>query len=72
MMPVVTKVIKVENLQLQLKFLEAQKDLLSPVEITDWLFYGPPDNLLKEIVETGFRTKWSKVRMLFSRGGHYL
>lgn len=72
-MPVVTGVIKIENLQLQLKFLEAQKDLLSPVEVTDWLFYGPPENLLKQIVATGFQpTKRSKVRMIFSRGGYYL
>lgn len=73
MMPVVTKVIKIENLQLQLKFLEAQKDLLSPVEVTDWLFYGPPEHLLIPIVKTGFQpTKRSKVRMKFSRAGHYL
>ena len=73
MMPVVTKVIKIENLQLQLKFLQAQKDLLSPVEVTDWLFYGPPEHQLNPIVETGFRPmNRSKVRMKFSRGGHYL
>lgn len=74
MMPVVTGVTKIENLQLQLKFLEAQKDLLSPVEVTDWLFYGVREHLLEQIVATGFSRprKGSKVRMIFSRGGHYL
>ena len=53
----VTKVEKIENLQLQRKFLEAQRELISPQQTSKWLFYGGPENLLYQVVNKGFRTQ---------------
>lgn len=58
---VVTKVEKIENLQLQRKFLEAQRGLFSPLEIPKWLFYGGPDDLLDQVVNKGFKAPRTQV-----------
>jgi hypothetical protein len=58
---VVTKVEKIENLQLQRKFLEAQRGLFSPLEIPKWLFYGGPDVHLEQVVNNGFKTPRKQV-----------
>lgn len=62
MMPIVTKVEKIENLKLQRKFLEAQKELYSPVEVADWLFYGADNERMEQIVHIGFGTIGKKVK----------
>lgn len=57
----VTKVEKIENLQLQQKFLEAQRELINPLETPKWLFYGGPDDLLDQIVNKGFNARRKQV-----------
>lgn len=61
MMPIVTKVEKIENLKLQSRFLEAQRELISPVEASDWLFYGADDTVLDRIATSGFQSAGTKV-----------
>lgn len=53
---------KIENLNLQEKFLKAQRDLRDPLPIPEWLFYGGSDELLAKVVNKGFRAADKKVR----------
>lgn len=59
---VVTSVEKVENLKLQRKFLEAQKDIFSPQEIRKWLFYGGSDDRLRHFARKGFKVPGQQVQ----------
>jgi hypothetical protein len=62
-MDVVTKAQKIENYNLQDKFLKAQRDLINPLEIPEWLFYGGSDELMTKIVNKGFRAAHNKVHL---------
>jgi len=61
---VVTKVERIENGPLQRKFLEAQRELFNPLEISECLFYGGPDSRLGRVVNQGFRAASKKVRYI--------
>ena len=52
--PIETKIEKVCNLKLQIKFVEAQKDLISPMDPTQFVFHGNSNDGIKGIVEKGF------------------
>jgi hypothetical protein len=62
-MDVVTKAQKIENYNLQDKFLKAQRDLINPLEIPKWPFYGDSQELLTKIGSTGIRTAHSKIHL---------
>ncbi|KAG0617383.1 hypothetical protein M758_5G185900 [Ceratodon purpureus] len=59
-MVVVTKVQKIENLKLQAKFLNAQRDLIDPLPNPEWLFYAGSDELITTVVDKGFRAAHNK------------
>jgi hypothetical protein len=62
-MDVVTKAQKIENYNLQDKFLKAQRDLVNPSEIPEWLFSGNSQEPLTKIGSTGVRAAHSKIHL---------
>ena len=65
--PVVTKIEKVRNLKLQIKFVETQRHLISPVSPTQLLFHGTNDDGIEGIVEKGFRLPPAHKRNMFGQ-----
>ena len=55
-LPVVTKIEKVQSLKFQVKFLETQRfDLINSMAPTQLLFHGTSDDGIRGIVKEGFR-----------------
>ena len=66
-LPIVTKIEKVCNLQFQIKFIEAQKDLIGPMAPTQLLFHGTSNDGIQGIVEKGFRLPPADNRNMFGQ-----
>jgi hypothetical protein len=54
-LPIVTKIQRVYSLQLQIKFVETQRDMISPMVPTQLLFHGISDDGIRGIVDKGFQ-----------------
>lgn len=54
-LPIVTKIQRVYSLQLQIKFVETQRDMISPMVPTQLLFHGISDDGIQGIVDKGFQ-----------------
>ncbi|GLJ17146.1 hypothetical protein SUGI_0296680 [Cryptomeria japonica] len=70
-LPIVTKIEKVFNLHLQIKFLETQKDLLRPTSPTQLLFHGTSDQAIQGIIKAGFKLPPSDKQNMFGRGIYF-
>jgi hypothetical protein len=62
-MDVITKAQKIENYNLQDKFLKTQRDFVNPSEIPEWPFYGDSQELLTKIGSTCVRVAHSKIHL---------
>ena len=54
-LPIVTKIQRVYSLQLQIKFVETQRNMISPMAPTQLLFHGISDDGIQGIVDKGFQ-----------------
>lgn len=69
--PIVTKIEKVRNPKLQLKFVETQRDLIWPMAPTQLLFHGTSDDGIQGIVEKGFQLPSVDKRNMFGQGIYF-
>eukprot|EP01018_Ginkgo_biloba_P039120 Gb_11774 [translate_table: standard] len=67
----VTKIEKVLNPKLQIKFLEAQRDLFSPEKPTQQLFHGTDDGGVGGITKDGFRLPAINKNNMFGQGCYF-
>jgi hypothetical protein len=63
----VTKIQKVRSLKLQIKFVETQRDLISPMAPTQLLFHGTSDDGIQGIVDKGFQLPPADKRNMFGQ-----
>eukprot|EP01018_Ginkgo_biloba_P035956 Gb_31147 [translate_table: standard] len=70
-LPIVTKIEKVSNVDMQIKFLEAQRDLISPNESTQLLFHGTDDNAIQSIIKKGFKLPAKNKKNMFGQGCYF-
>jgi hypothetical protein len=54
-LPIVTRIQRVHILKLQIKFVETQRDLISPMAPTQLLFHGTSEDGIQGIVDKGFQ-----------------
>ncbi|KAH9330190.1 hypothetical protein KI387_002298 [Taxus chinensis] len=66
-LPVVTKIEKVRCQKSHIKFLETQKDLISPASPTQLLFHGTSDQGIQGILEAGFKLPSEDKRNMFGQ-----
>ncbi|KAH9314167.1 hypothetical protein KI387_022794, partial [Taxus chinensis] len=69
--PIVTKIEKVSNLDMEIRFLEAQKDLINPNGSRQLLFHGTNDNAIKSIIDKGFKLPPKTKENMFGQGCYF-
>jgi hypothetical protein len=70
-LPIVTKIEKVRSLKFQIKFVETQRDLISPTSPTQLLFHGTTNDSIQGIVEKGFQLPPADKRNMFGQGIYF-
>ncbi|GLJ17149.1 hypothetical protein SUGI_0296770 [Cryptomeria japonica] len=70
-LPIVTKIEKVSSVHLKIKFLETQKDLISPTSPTQLLFHGTSDQGIQGIIKKGFELPPPDKQNMFGRGIYF-
>ncbi|GLJ13963.1 hypothetical protein SUGI_0223310 [Cryptomeria japonica] len=69
--PIVTKIEKISNLEMEIKFLESQKDLFNPNGPRQLLFHGTDDAAIKSIISKGFKLPPKGNDNMFGRGCYF-